>query len=128
MCGIAGIVFRQKVELASLKKMSDVIKHRGPDGEGFWLNPNETIGLAHRRLSIIDLSQNGSQPMHYENRYTIVFNGEIYNYIELKQDLEDSGFKFKTNTDTEVLLALYSKHKEDCLQKLDGMFAFAIWD
>ncbi len=129
MCGIAGIISKSKVERSVVKKMTDTIAHRGPDGEGFWFNDNNTLGLGHRRLSIIDLSDNGKQPMHYlEGRYTIIFNGEIYNYIELREDLISKGYHFKSGSDTEVLLALYDFKKEKCLDDLDGMFAFAIWD
>lgn len=130
MCGIAGVV-RKNADVTSfqLKKMTDIISHRGPDGEGCWINSDSTVGLAHRRLSIIDLSTDGAQPMRYaNNRYTITFNGEIYNYIELKRDLEKRGFSFKSKSDTEVLLALYAYRGENCLNELDGMFAFAIWD
>ncbi len=130
MCGIAGIVsLKDKVELHQLKKMTDAIAHRGPDGEGQWVNNSGQAGLGHRRLSIIDLSQGASQPMHSaDGRYSIVFNGEIYNYIELKQQLEKEGCVFKTRSDTEVLLKLYETRKKDFLHELDGMFAFAIWD
>jgi asparagine synthase (glutamine-hydrolysing) len=130
MCGIAGIYGRhRKVALSDLKSMSHILEHRGPDGEGFWLNEPDNIGFMHRRLSIIDLSDSGQQPMHYENgRYTITFNGEIYNYIELKEDLVKKGYKFNSTSDTEVLLAIYSEMQEKCLEYLDGMFAFAIWD
>ena len=131
MCGIAGIysLNQSQVSLTNLKKMTDIISHRGPDGEGHWLNTNGNIGFGHRRLSIIDLSDNGKQPMHYaERRYTITFNGEIYNYIELKNELKLKGYKFISDSDTEVLLALYDLKKENCLQDLDGMFSFAIWD
>lgn len=131
MCGIAGIfnISGEKVQVESLKKMTDSIAHRGPDGEGFWLNSNETIGFGHRRLSIIDLSDGGRQPMHYlQKRYTIVYNGEIYNYLELKKELEKAGYHFQSESDTEVMLALYDFKKEACLYDLDGMFAFAIWD
>ncbi len=131
MCGIAGIykINKSSVSIEDLKKMTDAIIHRGPDGEGFWLNEKETIGFGHRRLAIIDLSENGKQPMHYaESRYTLTFNGEIYNYIELKEQLLKKGYKFKSESDTEVLLALYDLKKEKCLDDLDGMFAFAIWD
>lgn len=131
MCGIAGIfsLDSHPVTITELKKMSDSIAHRGPDGEGQWVNQNQVIGLAHRRLSIIDLTENGRQPMHFaNNRYTITFNGEIYNYLELKEELISKGYKFKTESDTEVLMALYDLKKENCLNDLDGMFAFAIWD
>lgn len=131
MCGIAGIFYRsgQTVDKGVLKKMTDIIHHRGPDGEGHWLNQKGNIGFGHRRLSIIDLSDNGKQPMHYlDGRYTITFNGEIYNYIEIKEQLLKQGYKFRSDSDTEVLLALYDRKKEKCLEDLDGMFAFAIWD
>lgn len=131
MCGIAGIYKfeRDLVRYDELKRMTDAIRHRGPDGEGQWLNETASVGLAHRRLSIIDLSENGKQPMHYgEQRYTIVFNGEIYNYVELKEQLLAKGYAFKSDSDTEVLMALYDLKKEKCLEDLDGMFAFVIWD
>ncbi len=129
MCGIAGIyTLKTPVDVMQLKKMTDVLKHRGPDGEGQWVAGNGHVGLGHRRLSIIDLSDSGKQPMHYLNRYTLTFNGEIYNYLELKEQLQKKGYHFRSKTDTEVLLALYDLKKEKCLQELDGMFAFAIWD
>jgi asparagine synthase (glutamine-hydrolysing) len=129
MCGIAGILSADKCYKASLKQMTDAISHRGPDGEGQWLDENAMVALGHRRLSIIDLSDNAAQPMHsIDGRYTIVFNGEIYNYVELKEPLVKAGHKFKNESDTEVLLKLYELEGEKCLQKLDGMFAFAIWD
>jgi asparagine synthase (glutamine-hydrolysing) len=131
MCGIAGILNfnQQPVTRDEIKRMTDVISHRGPDGEGHWINSSKTISLGHRRLSIIDLTHNGQQPMHYaDGRYAITFNGEIYNYIELKNDLLKNGYSFKSDSDTEVLMALYHQHKENCLQLLDGMFSFAIWD
>ncbi len=108
--------------------MTDSLAHRGPDGEGFWVNNAGRAGLGHRRLSIIDLSQIASQPMHYANRYSVVHNGEIYNYIELKADLRNKGYSFQTASDTEVILAAYDCYKEQCLGYFDGMFAFAIWD
>lgn len=131
MCGIAGILHfkNETINPNSLKKMTNVLAHRGPDGEGLWVNVKENVGLGHRRLSILDLTKAGHQPMHYaKNRYTITFNGEIYNYIELKEKLLKKGYQFKSNTDTEVLLALYDLKKEACLNDLDGMFSFAIWD
>ncbi|HMH34036.1 MAG TPA: asparagine synthase (glutamine-hydrolyzing), partial [Puia sp.] len=137
MCGISGIIYLQPGErneehkhhlLSRLHTMADSLQHRGPDGEGFWINSNGNVGFGHRRLSIIDLSPSAAQPMHYLQRYTIVYNGEIYNYIELKAMLVQKGYSFVTRSDTEVLLAAYDCFKEKCLDHLDGMFAFALWD
>jgi len=130
MCGIAGILIKAANPMASmhLKKMTDAIAHRGPDGEGQWSNKKNTVLLGHRRLSIIDLSNNAAQPMSYVNRYQIVHNGEIYNYIEIRSFLQNKGYSFSTQSDTEVILAAYDYWKEKCLQQFDGMFAFAIWD
>lgn len=130
MCGIAGIFTKTQSDLIdSLRQMTDVLKHRGPDGEGIWHNSKDGIWLGHRRLSILDLSENGKQPMSYlADRYFITFNGEIYNYIELKKSLVDLGYLFHSETDTEVLLALYDYKGKKCIDYLDGMFAFAIWD
>jgi asparagine synthase (glutamine-hydrolysing) len=130
MCGIAGILSLDKkaIQIEVLQKMGAAIAHRGPDGEGFFINPGQTAGLAHRRLAIIDLSEKAAQPLHYRNRYTIIHNGEIYNYIELKSVLKKLGHVFQTETDTEVVVAAYAQYKESCLDYFDGMFAFAIWD
>ncbi len=130
MCGIAGIITKDSSELTinRLKKMTDIIAHRGPDGDGQWISADGQVGLGHRRLSIIDLSHEADQPMHYLGRYSIVFNGEIYNYIELKETLIKQGYSFKTQSDTEVLMALYDRDKENCLQLLDGMFSFVLYD
>jgi asparagine synthase (glutamine-hydrolysing) len=130
MCGIAGIVSvnTNDVTLDRVKKMTDSISHRGPDGEGHWISDDGRVALGHRRLSIIDLSEHANQPMHFAERYTIVFNGEIYNYIELRESLKKEGYVFRTSSDTEVLMALYDRDKENCLQWLDGMFAFAVYD
>jgi asparagine synthase (glutamine-hydrolysing) len=130
MCGIAGIIkfSREKVSQQQLKLMTDAIAHRGPDGEGQWVNVNGNIGLGHRRLSIIDLSNLGHQPMHYLDRYTITFNGEIYNYLELRDMLLQKGYTFRSHSDTEVLMALYDHLKEKALTLIDGMFAFVIYD
>ena len=130
MCGIAGIISSETalVQQRSLKKMSDVLAHRGPDGEGLWINKKNTAGLSHRRLAIIDLTDAGAQPMHYADRYTIVYNGEIYNYKEIRSDLKQAGYYFKSESDTEVILAAYHLYKENCVKYFDGMFAFAIWD
>lgn len=130
MCGIAGIISLtdKPAKAGSISSMTDAISHRGPDGEGHWFSENGKIAFGHRRLAIIDLSENGKQPMHYLDRYTITFNGEIYNYLELKEELVQKGYAFHSNSDTEVLLALYDLKKEQCLADLDGMFAFAIYD
>ncbi len=130
MCGIAGIISpgNKEVHQARLQLMTDSIRHRGPDGEGFWINEQGTVAFGHRRLSIIDLSEAASQPMHFLDRFTITYNGEIYNYIELKSELEKKGYRFHSHSDTEVILAAYTHYGIDCLQHFDGMFAFAIWD
>ena len=130
MCGIAGILLNASNSFAPvhLKKMTDTLAHRGPDGEGFWSNEKNTVHLGHRRLSVIDLTKNAAQPMPYAGRYHIVHNGEIYNYTELRIFLQAKGYSFTSHTDTEVIVAAYDFWKERCLQQFDGMFAFAIWD
>jgi asparagine synthase (glutamine-hydrolysing) len=130
MCGITGIIQVNSKDYNKdhLKKMTDALSHRGPDGEGYWQNEPGNILLGHRRLSILDLSEAAAQPFHYLDRYTILHNGEIYNYIELRSELEKKGYAFRTQTDTEVLIASYDCWKENCLEHFDGMFAFAIWD
>ncbi len=129
MCGIAGRVnfSGEKVTRTYLKKMTDAIAHRGPDGEGQYIDGN--MGLAHRRLSIIDLSLNASQPMASEkNDLVISYNGEIYNYREIKVLLEKRGYNFYSNSDTEVVLYSYAEWGEKCVKIFNGMFAFSIWD
>lgn len=130
MCGIAGIISLNKslINKRTLKTMSDTLAHRGPDGEGLWMNENNTAGLSHRRLAIIDLTEAAAQPMHYLDRYSIVYNGEIYNYKEIRSDLQKAGYHFTTESDTEVILAAFDFYKNDCVKYFDGMFAFAIWD
>jgi asparagine synthase (glutamine-hydrolysing) len=132
MCGIAGIISRHPAAIskmsADLRSMTDALVHRGPEGEGFWINDNGHVGLGHRRLKIIDLSDSAAQPMHYNDRYAITYNGEIYNYPELKKELTSKNYLFKTASDTEVILAAYAHWKEECLNHFDGMFSFAIWD
>ena len=109
--------------------MADAMAHRGPDGDGEWLDAEHRVGLTHRRLSILDLTDAAKQPFLSQcGNYIIVYNGEIYNYVELKEELIAQGETFKTNLDTEVLLRLFMLEKEDCLAKLDGMWSFAIWD
>ena len=106
--------------------MTDALAHRGPDAEGHWMN--STTALGNRRLAIIDLSNVANQPMHSLQRYTIIHNGEIYNYIELKEELQKKGYSFISKTDTEVIVAAYDCWKEECVDHFDGMFAFAVWD
>ncbi len=108
--------------------MANSLAHRGPDGEACWISDSGHSGFAHRRLAVIDLSAASAQPMHYGNQYTIVYNGEIYNYQELKKDLQQKGYLFSNESDTEVILAMYDRYKEKCLSHFDGMFSFAIWD
>lgn len=129
MCGICGIInFKNEtVQEAPVRKMMQIMKHRGPDDEGIFLEEN--VGLGFVRLSIIDLSPAGHQPMSsHDERYVIVYNGEIYNYIELRNDLKSLGYSFKTNSDTEVLLASYIEWGEECLHRFNGMWAFVIYD
>lgn len=130
MCGIAGIIHFDKqkvVDEAILVQMRDSMAHRGPDGCGFTIDNN--VGFGHRRLSIIDLSANAQQPFRSSNGlYNIVFNGEIFNYLELKGELIKKGYNFRTVSDTEVLITLYEEYGEQMLCKLNGMFAFAIHD
>ena len=131
MCGIAGIFGTEREDrlAESVAAMQRALVHRGPDDAGLWRSASCGTTLAHTRLSIIDLSAAGHQPMMLaDGRLTIVFNGEIYNYRALRADLEAAGVTFRTHTDTEVLLRLYERHGESCLTKLRGMFAFAIWD
>ncbi len=131
MCGIAGQVSLKSIAINNLEKrltvMSNLISHRGPDGTGTWVCDKKKVGLTHRRLAVIDLSSAGSQPMKSDNGNVVTYNGEIYNYIELKNSL--SGFwNFKTNSDTECILAAYTKYGENCLDHFRGMFSFAMWD
>ena len=152
MCGIVGIVAAEgRVDPHVLQRMNDLVAHRGPDGEGFLLASGDwdqlrysfqrragdaaigdspaRVGLGHRRLAILDLSDRGLQPMCTpDGRTWIVFNGEIYNHLEIRTLLESAGHEFATRTDTEVLLKAYLEWGDDCLERLDGMFALAIWD
>ncbi len=129
MCGIAGFIELDGAPAspALLQEMTDAIAHRGPDGEGHWLENN--VGLGHRRLAIIDLSPLAHQPMvSVEHRYVLTYNGEIYNYRELRAELEAAGCWFRSQSDSEVLLAALSHWGTDALLRLNGMFAFALWD
>ena len=131
MCGIAGkAIFNKNGEIhpQALRLMSNSLDHRGPDDKGVFISKDKKVGLAHARLSIIDISKKGHQPMTYQNRYTITFNGEVYNFQKERERLEKFGYRFSSNSDTEVILALYSKYGKGCLKYLRGMFAFAIYD
>ena len=130
MCGIAGIISPDKSKIHNdvLSAMGNSIAHRGPDGQKLWKNGDNVAGFVHRRLCVIDTSAAADQPMHYPGGYTIIHNGEIYNYIELRDDLVKKGYAFKTASDTEVILAAFVHYKEKCVELFDGMFAFAIWD
>lgn len=130
MCGIAGKISLTDtpVSTKAIETMCDAIKHRGPDDSGSYLSSDARVGLGQRRLSIIDLSPLGHQPMRYLDRYEIVFNGEIYNFQEERTLLEKEGYTFKSQSDTEVILALYDKYQEKCVDHLRGMFALAIYD
>lgn len=132
MCGISGIVSLNETDALSrlISKMNMSVKHRGPDDEGIFIYKNR-LALGHRRLAILDLSREGHQPMSLEqkeNKYTIVYNGEIYNYIELRKSLQEKGYTFRSNTDTEVILAAYSHWGSKCVEKFNGMWAFCIHD
>ncbi|RJS58858.1 asparagine synthase (glutamine-hydrolyzing) [Bacillus sp. PK3_68] len=131
MCGFVGCMYDKPQDMNhklgnGFRKMNDIITHRGPNDEGFYFD--EYVNFGFRRLSIIDI-ENGQQPLSYEDeRYWIIFNGEIYNYIEIRQEMEEKGYKFYTHSDTEVILALYSEINEQAVKRLRGMFAFVIWD
>ncbi len=129
MCGIAGIIspYSSLVQTQKVERMMDALHHRGPDGEGKWINDEHTICLGHKRLAIIDRSDAGNQPFHYLH-YTLVFNGEIYNYIEIKDTLQKQGYTFRTDSDSEVIPAAFDFWGKDCLHQFDGMFAFALYD
>jgi asparagine synthase (glutamine-hydrolysing) len=128
MCGISGIIDKgdAPVDAARIRMMTDVAAHRGPDGSGVYHGRNFALG--HRRLAILDLSARGKQPMSYLGRYWITYNGEIYNYIEVRDELRRAGARFETGTDTEVILAAYAAWGEDCLRRFNGMWAFALYD
>jgi asparagine synthase (glutamine-hydrolysing) len=129
MCGITGIYAKDLQAIPEkLRAATRTLVHRGPEKEGYYFSSAGTLGLGHRRLCIIDLSEEASQPLTYQDRYTIVYNGELYNYIELKEQLEKKGFAFHTKSDTEVVVAAYAAFGTQCLQHFDGMFSFAIWD
>ena len=128
MCGIAGIVniLGGAVADGDIKSMTDAAAHRGPDGFGYYHDRH--LALGHRRLSILDLSPAGAQPMHFNDQYVIVYNGEIYNFIEVREVLLKKGYQFKSGSDTEVILAAYDCWKNECVNYFNGMWAFCIYD
>ena len=132
MCGIAGVYHFQNSKTTNEKivvKMRDTLIHRGPDSAGFYISKDEKVGLGHRRLAIIDLSPAGHQPMTNEDKTVwIVFNGEIYNFQELKSELIKKKHRFLSKSDTEVIIHAYEEYGFDCVKKFNGMFAFALWD
>lgn len=130
MCGISGICLfdGSTIDKAVIQNMTDALRHRGPDDEGYYFDRGGKVALGHRRLSIIDLAT-GRQPIFNEDgSVAIVFNGEIYNFLALRTDLQEKGHRFATNTDTEVIVHLYEEMGVECVTKLRGMFAFALWD
>jgi asparagine synthase (glutamine-hydrolysing) len=129
MCGIAGILSRNHAPLddALLRAMTAAVAHRGPDGDGFYVDG--AVGFGHRRLAIIDLTDDGRQPMSYlDGRLVITYNGEVYNYVELREELERAGYVFRSHSDTEVMLAAYARWGPDCVTRFNGMWGFAIHD
>ncbi len=131
MCGISGIwhLDKQPISKEKITYFTNSLSHRGPDGQGIYIDDEFPLALGHRRLSILDLSEKGKQPMSYANgRYWISFNGEIFNFIELRKELIRRGYRFVSDTDTEVILASWDYWGRDCLTKFNGMWAFAIWD
>lgn len=130
MCGIVGIIEqRNRVDKNLIVNMDKLLEHRGPDDSGVWINSNKKIGLGHCRLSIIDLSKAGKQPMSDDSgKIHIIYNGEVYNFREIRKELEKKGYRFKSNTDTEVVLYAYKEWGADCLCRFNGMFAFGIYD
>jgi asparagine synthase (glutamine-hydrolysing) len=131
MCGIAGIwnLNGNQLDPEVLKEFTDSIQSRGPDGAGYELFHNNTFGLGHRRLSILDLSELGHQPMHSaDGRYVITYNGEVFNFQEIREELQGKGHQFRSNTDTEVIMAAWAEWGTEAFHKFNGMWAFAIWD
>jgi asparagine synthase (glutamine-hydrolysing) len=131
MCGIVGILnFQKPINPVELNRFTDSLSHRGPDGRGMFIDGN--LGLGHRRLAILDLSEAGKNPMPFGGekgkRYWITYNGEVYNFLELRHELKELGHRFQSETDTEVVVAAYAQWGEDCLLRFNGMWAFAIWD
>lgn len=125
MCGIFGTI-NKRIDENTVRACLDTIAHRGPDAEGIWLD--DIVSLGHRRLSILDLSENGKQPMAYADRYMLVFNGEIFNFIEIKRKLVKIGYSFSSESDSEVIIAAYDAWGPECVNEFNGMWAFLLWD
>ena len=131
MCGIVGLKYFNNQEIINENKFLfflDSLKHRGPDGKGIYFNKDRNLSLGHHRLSIYDLDTRSNQPFEYLNKYIISFNGSIYNYIELKEELISQNYKFNTSSDTEVILAAYDRWGENAVKKFNGIWAFIIYD
>jgi asparagine synthase (glutamine-hydrolysing) len=128
MCGISGIINKSNTPVPrdEIKRITDLVIHRGPDSEGYYFGKNFAFG--HRRLNVIDLSSTGNQPMTYKGKYTITYNGEIYNYLEIRNDLRKAGYDFASESDTEVILAAYDYYGQKCVELFNGMWAFALYD
>jgi asparagine synthase (glutamine-hydrolysing) len=128
MCGIVGTAARDAAPIP-LEQMSAALRHRGPDDHGLWRSADRSVGLAHQRLAILDLTEGGRQPMaDVSGSLHIAFNGEIYNFAELRQELKQKGHSFRSRSDTEVVLAAYAEWGSEFVERLNGMFAFALYD
>src|SRR5688572_6116785 len=129
MCGIAGAVAPSPVDTDVVLRMCDRLAHRGPDAAGLWASSDGRVCLGHRRLAIVDLSPDANQPfLSADGRLALTFNGEIYNWQALRAELEEAGVRFRTRSDTEVLIEAYRRWGDACVERLSGMFAFALWD
>src|SRR5437868_12668074 len=130
MCGLCGVVaFGRPAERRAVETMLDALAHRGPDGRGVFVDDESGVCLGHLRLAIIDLSEAGLEPFaSTDGAQQLVFNGEIYNYLELREELRAKGHRFRSQTDTEVILAAYREWGDRCVERFNGMWAFAIWD
>ena len=131
MCRIAGIVnknFQPEAILSAVQEMCNALQHGGPDDEGFFVSKEDSVVFGNRRLALQDLSMNGHQPMHYKDRYTITYNGELYNFPDLKKELVSLGHTFQNQTDTEVVLAAFAQWDTHAFARFNGMYAFALYD
>ena len=131
MCGIVGCASRYKLQLNKswIQEGSDMMKHRGPDDEGYWSSDDHKVEFGHQRLAIMDTTELGAQPMLDHNlKISLIFNGEIYNFKELRRQLSELGYVFKSDCDTEIIIASYREWGQDCVSKFNGMFAIALYD